>query len=413
MRVRKVLSILVAAALLSGAAVAPASAAGLGSPPRSTVIPTPQNDPFYVPPAGYQSLANGTVIRSRPIVATSLTLPVPVASWQVLYKTLDSKGQPSATVATILVPFTPWTGPGPRPLVSYQTAEDSVGDQCAPSYALRSSFGGITSSSDLESPLFVSLLARNWAVVTSDYEGPQAQLLAGPGAGYAVLDGIRAARSFPDAGLASSPVALWGYSGGAFASAWASALRGTHAPELGFTAIALGGIPANLETTVRNVDGGFGAGLVIGGVIGLKRAYPEAGIDNMFSWLGKPFISAGGDDCTVGLIFRYAFKPLNWFTTMSKPFDDPRLKNVLTANSVTGKGGPPVAPVYSYHGTLDEIVPVAVADALVATYCAAGVPVQKVRTPIGEHNLLFISGAVGAQQFLADRFAGVPAQNNC
>lgn len=412
MRARNVLAGLALSLTLIAGVAAPASAVG-SSMVASTFVPAPKDDPFYTPPAGYETRENGAILRSRPIVATALAVPVPVAAWQVLYKTLDSKGRPSATVASILVPLTPWAGPGKRPLVSYQTAEDSVGDQCAPSYALRTSFAGILSNADIESPLFVSLLARNWAVVTSDYEGPDSQFLAGPGTAHAVLDGIRAARSFPDAGLTESPVGLWGYSGGAFATAWASSLRATHAPELTFVGMAVGGAPVDLETTMRNVDGGYGSGLVIGGFIGLKRAYPEAGLDSMLSTLGRPFIKAGDDDCSVTLVLRYAFKPLKLFTTMSKPFDDPRLKNTLAANSPLGKGGPPVAPVYSYHGNLDELVPVAVGNALVGQYCAAGVPVQRVRASVGEHLAYQVTGAVGAQQFLADRFASVPPIDNC
>lgn len=39
--------------------------------------------------------------------------------------TEDHRGRPSATVTTVLVPDTPWEGEGPRPLLSYQTAEDA------------------------------------------------------------------------------------------------------------------------------------------------------------------------------------------------------------------------------------------------------------------------------------------------
>ncbi|MFE5699151.1 MULTISPECIES: lipase family protein [Rhodococcus] len=45
------------------------------------------------------------------------------------------------------------------------------------------------------------LLSRGWAVVTADYEGPESEFLAGPQAGYAVLDGIRAALQFGPSGL--------------------------------------------------------------------------------------------------------------------------------------------------------------------------------------------------------------------
>ncbi len=132
--------------------------------------------------------------------------------------------------------------------------------------------------------MIAHLLSRGWAVVTADYEGPESEFLAGPQAGFAVLDGIRAAQHFEPARLnTQSPTGLWGYSGGAFATAWAAELQQSHAPELGLNGIALGGLPADLEATMRNVDGGYGFGLTFGGVTGIDRAYPEKQMSELFT----------------------------------------------------------------------------------------------------------------------------------
>ena len=74
----------------------------------------------------------GTILHSRRI---PLTPGTPVASedasavYQVLYRTTDEHGSPSATVATVFVPQRHTAGPGR--LVSYQIAEDSVTTACA------------------------------------------------------------------------------------------------------------------------------------------------------------------------------------------------------------------------------------------------------------------------------------------
>ncbi|QHE73610.1 hypothetical protein GFS60_07270 (plasmid) [Rhodococcus sp. WAY2] len=58
-------------------------------------------------------------------------------------------------------------------------------------------------------------------------------------------------------------------------------------------------------------------------------------------------------------------------------------------------------------------MPVAVHDEFVRQSCAAGDTVQVVRPPGGSHNTTLISGAQGAIDFLAARFAGVPAVDDC
>ncbi|MBA8961954.1 pimeloyl-ACP methyl ester carboxylesterase [Rhodococcus percolatus] len=380
--------------------------------PAAADIPAPSEDPFYRAPAGYEAQPDGAILRSRPVTATALSVPIPVDSWQLLYKSLDSHREPVADVATVLVPRMPWTGEGIRPLVSYQTAEDSLGSRCAPSYALTAGLGAATSNAASESVMIAYLLSRGWAVVTADYEGPQSEFLAGPQAGYAVLDGIRAARHFDSAGVdVNATTGLWGYSGGAFATAWAADLQQDHAPGLGLDAIALGGLPADLESAMRNVDGGYGFGLTFGGVTGIDRAYPEKRLSELFTPEGRATIQASNAACTVDLIATYAFRSLRDYTVDPRPFDVPVLRDALAENSpAAGTAG---APIYSYHADGDELVPVAVHDDFVRQSCAAGSAVQVVRYPGGSHNTTLISRAPGAVDFLAARFAGRAAVGDC
>ena len=380
--------------------------------PAAADMPVPSEDPFYGAPAGYEARPDGTILRSRPVTATALSVPLPVDSWQLLYKSLDSHREPVADVATVLVPRTPWRGDGPRPLVSYQTAEDSLGSRCAPSYALTAGLGAATSNAASETVMIAHLLSRGWAVVTADYEGPESEFLAGPQAGYAVLDGVRAARNFEPAGLdVNAPTGLWGYSGGAFATAWAAQLQQFHAPELGVDALALGGLPADLEATMRNVDGGYGFGLTFGGVTGIDRAYPEKRLGELFSPEGRAAMQASSAACTVELIATHAFRSLRDYTIDPRPFDLPALRDALAVNSPTAVGTS--APIYSYHAEEDELVPVAVHDEFVRQSCAAGATVQVMRPPGGSHNTMLITGAEGAIDFLAARFDRVAAVDDC
>ena len=119
-----------------------------------------------------------------------------------------------AEAATVLVPTKAWTGAGARPLISYQVAEDSTSVNCQPSYVLRAGLtaqGGGSGSGALEGLFAYSALVLGYAVVYPDYEGPKSEWLAGPQAGYASLDAIRAALSYRRDGLTPhSKVGLWG-----------------------------------------------------------------------------------------------------------------------------------------------------------------------------------------------------------
>jgi hypothetical protein len=140
-------------------------------------VPLPDQDPFYAVPAGIAGLANGTILGSRQITAFAGPLPLPASAWQLKYKTLDNQDQATTTVATVLVPEIPWTGRGPRPLVSYQTAEDGVGSKCSPSYALGAGLGAGGSNSEAETSLITLALLRGWGVVAPDYEGLRSDFL--------------------------------------------------------------------------------------------------------------------------------------------------------------------------------------------------------------------------------------------
>src|SRR4029450_2829739 len=98
-------------------------------------IPSPDDDAFYAAPAGFEARAPGTILRSRSVTVTGLGIPLPVRSTQMLVRSTDAKGQPTAVVSTLMLPLTIYFGR--RPLLSYQPATDSLGDQCNPSSLLR------------------------------------------------------------------------------------------------------------------------------------------------------------------------------------------------------------------------------------------------------------------------------------
>lgn len=384
---------------IGGASAGP-TGGGWGS---SAGLVEPNDDPFYRPPTGFEAAAPGTVLATRPVTVTGLGLPVPADSQQFLVRSSDAKDAPTAVVGTLMVPKAPYPG-GTRPLVSYQPATDSLGDQCNPSYKLRA-------GTEYELPLMLQALQHGWAVVVTDYQGPQNAFGAGRMAGHAVLDGIRAAEALPGTGMAgaATPVGLWGYSGGGLATSWAAQLHPGYAPELDIAGVASGGTPADFEAAVRQIDGGIASGLVLLASTGLTRAYPE--MLTLLNDAGRQMVERIGDMCVGEAVSAFPFRRLNEFTTSKEPLAEPVAKAVLETNHLGRLT--PRAPVFLYHSVWDELIPFRTAQALQADWCRAGGHVTLHADALSEHSSLAATGAPLAVGYLASRFAGVDVPATC
>ncbi|MFD4355878.1 lipase family protein [Nocardia sp. NPDC058518] len=379
-------------------------------------VPLPEQDSFYAEPAGLADLANGTVLASRAIAPESFMQPLPAEAWQVQYKTIDNHGAPRAYVATVLVPHGEWTGDGPRPLLSYQVAEDGVGSKCAPSYALRG--GGIDggpSNAYSETGVIRLALQQGWALVVPDYQGPDSDLFGAEGYVHGVLDGIRAARAFAPAAVdPAAPIGMWGYSGGAQATAIAAQAHRAYAPDLRLTGVALGGIVADLEATMTGFNGGIAGGAAVVGLVGLNRSYPEADVAQYLNESGRAMLAASQGDCLLNAALAYPFLDVAaleaWPGSIT---NNTELSKVVRMASPLFRPGTPAVPVLLHHAVADEFAPIGAARALAGKYCAAGIPVQLVENPVGEHGTEAVVGLPTALTYLADRFAAKPAASTC
>lgn len=380
-----------------GAASAGPGWSGSGS------LAEPYDDAFYRPPAGFESAPPGAVLATRPVTVNGLGLPVPAESRQFLVRSTDAKGAPTAVVGTLMVPTAPYPA-GARPLVSYQPATDSLGDQCNPSYKLRA-------GTESELPLMMQALQNGWAVVVTDYQGPKNAFGAARMAGHAVLDGIRAAVALPGTGLdgTKTAVGLWGYSGGGLATSWAAELAPGYAPELNIAGVASGGTPADFEAAVRRIDGSIASGLVLLASTGLTRAYPE--MLSLLNDAGHDMVQRIGDMCVGDAVSTFPFRRLNEFTTSPDPLAEPVAKAVLELNHLGRQT--PKAPVFLYHSVFDELIPFASAQALHDEWCGAGGQVTLYADVLSEHSSLAVSGAPLAVNYLRSRFAGVDVPATC
>jgi hypothetical protein len=396
---RSVTTTLLAAMVMTATVATAATNASAGS---EAAVLEPHEDTFYRAPAGFEAEAPGTVLRTRAVSVQSYGFPVPVEAHQFLVRSTDAKDQPVAVAGTLLVPPVPFSGP--RPLLSYQPATDSLGDQCNPSYTLRT-------GTEKELGLMAPALQRGWAVVVTDYQGPANAFSAGRMAGHGVLDGIRAALALPGTGLSGpeTPVGLWGYSGGGLASSWAAEFQPAYAPELNVVGLASGGTPADLEAAARNVDGGLASGLVLLAAVGLTRAYPE--LVPLLNDEGHRMIARISDMCVGEATTGFPFRRLNEFTHAPDPLATPVGAEVMGLHRL-GRSAPGV-PVFLYHSVFDELIPFPLAQQLQADWCQGGAQAQFYADVLSEHSSLALTGAPLALGYLESRFAGLPAASTC
>jgi hypothetical protein len=385
----------------------------LPAAPAAEQVPQPDDDPFYAVPANVGTYKNGAIIRARQIAPTALSIPLRAKAWQLLYKTVDNTGAPTATVTTVMVPRVAWKGTGPRPLLSYQTAEDASGTKCAPSYAIRGGLGAASNSAP-ETLLMGQALQRGWVVAAPDYQGPRSMFLGADGEARGVLDGLRAARAFAPAGVDDhAPIGLWGYSGGAFASSVAAQMQRRYAKDIKLAGVALGGVPADVRASIKKFSGSVFGGALVMGFVTVDRAYPEYNLTQYMTGVGIAAMAQSQADCINDAVLKHPVASIAMYAKDPNIIDSAVLAPMFKKMSPLTFPGWPRAPVYEYHAVLDELAPIGPARALVARFCRAGVRVQHVEDHLNEHISYVAVGSTGALDYLGDRFAGKPAPSTC
>ncbi len=396
-----------------GAGALPAPAASASVAPATAATGAAAAD-FYRAPSPLPAGAPGALIRSRTAtVSLGLGAP-PVKAWTVMYHSRTTTGRDVAMTGTVLTPTAPWTGSGPRPVDAFAVGTQGPGPQCAPSKQL-------VAGSEYENPNINQALNKGWAVAVTDYEGyttgSTPTYVTGRSEAHAVLDSVRAAQNLAGSGVAkTAPLTIWGYSQGGDASAWATVLQPSYAPELKFKGDASGGVPADSRAVGQSLNRNAGAAFLMYSLAGFAAAYPQqVPLYSHLNAAGKGAFAAVATQCTTESLAMYAFKDLSQYfqnMTVTQFGDIPSVAQVEAANTITTKAVVPKVPVFQYHGAADEIVPIAQARTLHATWCAKGVTTVFQAFP-GEHLTTNSEASPVAVQFLADRLAGTPVVGSC
>jgi hypothetical protein len=403
----------------------------LTAPAAGAAVP-PEQDPFYSY-EGSTPLANivpGTVLKTRTLSYHVAGVQLPVTAVQLLYRSTGETGAPTVNVTSVLEPPLRLGSPT---VVSYQSFYDSLSPEADPSYAIS---GGVTFGGSIptaESGLIAPALLAGETVVVPDTEGETADFSAGPEYGMNTLDSLRAALRSPATGLAGAKkIGLIGYSGGAIATGWAAELAATYAPDISSRIVgaAMGGVLVDPAHNLHYVEGStVWAGVIPMGVIGISRAFHV----NLTPYLNEYGLQLYNklQRASIGEVLG-EYPGLTWAQLAKPEYPTPDSVPVYVEVSnqlIMGSRGTPSMPMFIGQGNGGELEGtsgnkegigpgdgVMIAGdvrSLAREYCSRGVSVQYEEY---EHLSHVPSAAVWlpeANAWLAARFAGQPAPQNC
>jgi Secretory lipase len=413
-------------------AVAALAVAGLAGPAPAQAAAPPAQGSFYTY-TGSTPLAQkapGTVLKSRTLYYHVLGLALPVRVVQLLYRSAGALGQPTVNVTSVLQP--PLPAAVPR-AVSYQSFYDSLDPADEPSAQIAGdvTLGGLVA--DAESVVIVPLLLEGYTVIVPDTEGQTADFASSPEYGMNTLNSIRAATSSPLTGLSTStPIGMFGYSGGAIATDWAAQMAPSYAPDVNrqLVGAAEGGVLVDPTHNLTYVNASsIWAGIIPMAIIGIARGF-HIDITPYLSSYGRQLYSALQKASIINVLGQY---PGLTFAQLVKPrYANPasipvlvKVENELNAGSL----GSPTIPMFIGQGAngLAEGTPgnkpgigpgdgVMVAGdvrTLARDFCASGTAVDYTQYDALSHITTFPVWTPAALAWLGGRFAGSPAPNDC
>ena len=383
----------------------------LSFPTRDTSKPLPPSqDPWYSAPNGFESASPGSILRIRSAPGNLTTIfSNSSAAYNILYRTTNAHYQPFWAVTTL---FVPKQTKGTE-LLSYQIPYNTADVNGSPSYVL---YGPASEpiNSDIQ-----TALGLGWYVNVPDHEGPLASFLEGVQEGHAVLDSVRAALQ-TDCGLAKDArYAMWGYSGGSIASEWAAELQVQYAPEMKFVGAAMGGLVSNLTAAIASITGGWSAGLIPEGLLGITSQYPDA-YNYLVSQLKESgpynkttFLSAKEMTINEAFVFFANQSAFKYFKNSADVLNAPVMQNVINQQGYMGYHGTPEMPLFIYKAINDELTPIASTDDLVDRYCGVGVNIVYERNSIGGHLAEETNGDKRAFEWLSQVLGGTYEHTGC
>jgi acetyl esterase/lipase len=346
----------------------------------------------------------GSVIRDEPMGAS----PPGGIAHRVLYRSTSPEGKPIAVSGVIIIP--PGVAPaGGWPIVAWAHPTTGIVPRCAPSLATFI-FQQIAGSRPLTE--------RGFAIAATDYPGlgtpgPHPYLV-GVSEARAVIDSVRAARTFP--GMNNHRYAVWGHSQGGQAVLFTGMISKEYAPELELLGVAAAAPATDLATLMTddlNTTGG--RNLTAMTVWSWSRVY-NAAADSVVAPDVMPVVDRLAEECIESPFdilarARTAAPLAQQFLTVKNPAEIEPWHSLLVRN--TPGLLPRSVPVFLAQGTSDGLVRPAVTMDYMKRLCRAGSRVRMLTLPGVSHGFAGAKSADAAVAWISDRFADKPAPSDC
>ena len=346
----------------------------------------------------------GSVIRDEPMVGA----PAGGIAHRVLYRSTDPEGKPIAVSGVVIVP--PGSAPsGGWPIVAWAHPTTGIVPHCAPSLAIFL-FQQIAGSRPM--------MEQGYAIAATDYPGlgtpgPHPYLV-GASEARAVIDSVRAARSFP--GIDGVSYAVWGHSQGGQAALFTGMISESYAPELKLVGVAAAAPATDLATLMTDdLNSTGGRNLTAMTVWSWSRVF-GAPVDGIVASSAIPTIDRLAEECIelpfdIFLRGRTAAPLATEFLTTKNPAEVEPWHALLVKN--TPGLLPRTLPVFLAQGSSDGLVRPQVTLDYYRRLCAAGTRVRMLVMPGVSHGFAGRDSAKNALAWMADRFKGLQAPSDC
>jgi hypothetical protein len=423
-RIRSAAVVTAAALAVTGMLGAPGSLAqAAAAPARGSFYAYTGTRPLaQVPP--------GTVLKTRTLSYHVVGITLPVKVVQLQYRSAGALGQPTVNVTSVLKPPVPLGSPR---AVSYQSFYDSLNPADEPSVQIAGdvTLGGLIT--DAETVVITPLLLQGYTVIVPDTEGQTADFASGPEYGINTLNSIRAATSSPATGLSTStPIGMFGYSGGAIATDWAAQMAPSYAPDVNRNLVgaAEGGVLVDPAHNLNYISGSLvWAGVMPMAIIGIARGF-HINIKPYLSSYGRQLYSKLQTASITNALGQY---PGLTYAQLVKPkYANPASIPVLVKveNELdTGSLASPTIPMFIGQGADgllegtpgnkpgigpgDGVMIAGDVRTLARDFCASGTAVDYTEYDLLSHVTTFPVWAPAALTWLDGLFAGGNAPNDC
>ena len=328
--------------------------------------------------------------------------------YRVLYRSVGLHGEPIAVSGTIIVPVGP-APPGGRPIVAWAHPTSGIEPQCGPSLATFR-FEQIMGLRDM--------VKRGYIITATDYPGLGAggphPYLVGVSEGRAVLDSVRAAQNLThESGV---DVAFWGHSQGGQAVLYAGLLAASYAPDLHVVGVAAAAPATELGKLMQDDESSPGGKNLLAMTLWSWSRVYGAPLGPIVDPAAMPEINRLAGLCLESPIDIRPRKQVGEalqqrFLSVSDPTQVEPWRSLLAENTIGAL--PPSLPVFLAQGDADTTIEPAVTRDYMGKLCAAGSRVTFMTLPGVGHGTAAMKSALAAIAWIADRFAGTPAPNDC